>query len=264
MKINMIVADLDDTLLRRDKTVSDFTAGVLRRCQKRGIVVAFATARSYNSSRRIIDIIRPDGYTVNGGAETFAGGGLIHRSLLDTATVNTLIRRLRTAPGIGYITLDNDDGYFVSHEVDPGDSRWTEYLPAYQIDFSQQFNCPANKITVQLDDTAVAHDIISGLPDVGVIVFSGDNWHRFANKEATKWLGVQALAAHFGIDTANVAAFGDDFNDIEMLRRCGCGVAMGNAVDEAKDAARYTCADCDDDGMARWIECNVLNTENNN
>ena len=57
---------------------------------------------------------------------------------------------------------------------------------------------------------------------------------------------------------SNIAAFGDDYNDVEMLRECGIGVAVANAIDEAKAAADYICGDCDDDGTARWLEEHVL------
>ena len=55
-----------------------------------------------------------------------------------------------------------------------------------------------------------------------------------------------------------VAAFGDDYNDIDMLRACGVGVAVDNALPEVKAAADLLCADCDADGVAHWLETNVL------
>jgi hydroxymethylpyrimidine pyrophosphatase-like HAD family hydrolase len=52
--------------------------------------------------------------------------------------------------------------------------------------------------------------------------------------------------------------FGDDLNDAEMLRECGIGVAVSNALDEAKAVAGHICGDCDEDGVARWLEGNAL------
>jgi hydroxymethylpyrimidine pyrophosphatase-like HAD family hydrolase len=56
----------------------------------------------------------------------------------------------------------------------------------------------------------------------------------------------------------NIAAFGDDHNDVEMLRRCGFGVAVANAIEEAKAAAGCICGTNDNDGVANWIEERVL------
>jgi hydroxymethylpyrimidine pyrophosphatase-like HAD family hydrolase len=55
--------------------------------------------------------------------------------------------------------------------------------------------------------------------------------------------------------------FGDDWNDIELLRECGVGGAVANAIDVCKAAADRICGDCDDDGVARWIEENILSQQ---
>lgn len=63
-----------------------------------------------------------------------------------------------------------------------------------------------------------------------------------------------ALADHLGIDHTATVAFGDNFNDIPMLRAAGLGVAVGNAVPEAKLAADRVTFSCDDDGLAYVLE----------
>ena len=62
----------------------------------------------------------------------------------------------------------------------------------------------------------------------------------------------------FNVSLNEVAAFGDDRNDIEMLRICGIKVAVTNALDEVKAVADYVCGDCDEDGVAKWLEEYVL------
>lgn len=49
MPIRLVVTDLDNTLLHRDKTVSDYTVSVFKRLRERGILVAFATARYFRT-----------------------------------------------------------------------------------------------------------------------------------------------------------------------------------------------------------------------
>lgn len=55
-------------------------------------------------------------------------------------------------------------------------------------------------------------------------------------------------------DLSEVAAFGDDINDVEMLRECGFGVGMRNAIEECKNVADFLCDDCDEDGVAQMIK----------
>jgi hydroxymethylpyrimidine pyrophosphatase-like HAD family hydrolase len=69
---------------------------------------------------------------------------------------------------------------------------------------------------------------------------------------------VTDLAEHWRITRSEIAAFGDDLNDIDMLNYAGISVAVGNAIDEAKASADYICGDGDDDGVAKWLEENVL------
>jgi len=56
----MIVADLDGTLLRTDKTISDYTASIFKCCQKKGIKIVFATARPERKTIDFSVIIKPD------------------------------------------------------------------------------------------------------------------------------------------------------------------------------------------------------------
>jgi len=57
---------------------------------------------------------------------------------------------------------------------------------------------------------------------------------------------------------SEIVAFGDDYNDVDMLTDFGIGVAMGNAVGKAKAVADYVCLGNGEDGIAKWLEGNVL------
>ena len=71
---------------------------------------------------------------------------------------------------------------------------------------------------------------------------------------AQKGLALQGLADLLGIPMAETMAFGDDLNDLSMLRAAGLGVAMGNASAEVKAAADYVTASCDENGVALALE----------
>ena len=69
-----------------------------------------------------------------------------------------------------------------------------------------------------------------------------------------KGTGMAEFAAHFGFAHDETMAFGDGGNDVAMLRAAGVGVAMGNACDEALNAADYITASVDDDGIRKALE----------
>ncbi len=77
------------------------------------------------------------------------------------------------------------------------------------------------------------------------------------HKDATKSKAAAKLTRIWNISLSEVAAFGDDLNDIDLLNCAGVGIAMDNALAETKAVADYICGDCDNDGVAEWLEGNV-------
>lgn len=73
------------------------------------------------------------------------------------------------------------------------------------------------------------------------------------DEKASKGSSLAWLCGHLGMDAADAVAFGDNFNDIEMLEVAGTGVAMENAEPETKAAADRVCATNDRDGVALTI-----------
>jgi hydroxymethylpyrimidine pyrophosphatase-like HAD family hydrolase len=62
------------------------------------------------------------------------------------------------------------------------------------------------------------------------------------------------LNRYFNIGMEEVMAFGDNYNDIEMLRQVGWGVAVSNARDEVKAVANEIAGDAKQDGVAEVVE----------
>lgn len=74
------------------------------------------------------------------------------------------------------------------------------------------------------------------------------------HSRATKQQGILTALKALGITPEEATAFGDDLVDIDMLRACGFGVAVSNALPEVKEAADYITASNDEDGVAKWLE----------
>lgn len=69
-----------------------------------------------------------------------------------------------------------------------------------------------------------------------------------------KWFGIEHVCRRFGVDPRRTIAFGDDTNDIAMLKHAGLGVAMGNARDEIKAIADRVTGVNNDAGVAAFLE----------
>ena len=86
------------------------------------------------------------------------------------------------------------------------------------------------------------------------LVFAESNNLEASPINITKASGLIELCKFLNIDIAETVAIGDAPNDIEILQTAGCGVAMGNALDEIKQIADFVTDDNDHDGVAVAIE----------
>lgn len=92
-------------------------------------------------------------------------------------------------------------------------------------------------------------------PELAHVTYSmNEGLLEVAAPGVTKALGVQWLARHHGVEQADVIAFGDMPNDIEMLQWAGTGVAMGNAADSVKAVADHVTAPNHQAGVAVVLE----------
>ena len=71
---------------------------------------------------------------------------------------------------------------------------------------------------------------------------------------ANKGEAVRILCARYGIARDEVVAFGDDYNDFELMEYAGCSIAVANATAACKEKADDMCATNDEDGVAQWLK----------
>ena len=65
--------------------------------------------------------------------------------------------------------------------------------------------------------------------------------------------GIQKMLETYEITPDQAIYFGDDNDDVEPIRRCGCGVAVSNALERVRDVADYITESNDKDGVARFL-----------
>ncbi|WP_320054813.1 Cof-type HAD-IIB family hydrolase [uncultured Acetobacteroides sp.] len=82
---------------------------------------------------------------------------------------------------------------------------------------------------------------------------SKDTYLEITPTGTNKALAMHKVLAALGVDAANAAAFGDNYNDVEMLREVGVGVAMGNAPEKVKKAANVVARHHKEDGVAHEL-----------
>lgn len=254
--IRLILMDLDDTLLRSDKTISDRSAQTLRRCREAGVLVGFCTARGEYNCLSFIHQIEPDCVISSGGALVRHRGETVYSTVLSENSVAALLQAAhRLAPGCP-LSADALDGHY--RNVVPSEriiGSWGEVRPMDASAFRQ----PVYRLCMELPDEQTAAQIAASVEGCDWLPFSGGQWYKFSRSGGTKENGVRQLCRALDIPPSEVIAFGDDFSDAGMLCLCGTGVAMGNAIDAVKRAADAVTDNNDADGVARYLEDHLLN-----
>lgn len=249
--VRLVVSDLDRTLLRDDKTISDYTESVLRRCKESGILLAIATARPRNRIGILPFLHLTDAWIVNNGAAVYLDGMLIECAAIGPDQAIPFVRQV--------ITMLPETGL----SVEFGDLAYTnmDIRKIWASEFYYGLNNlpeePVDKIVIHSGPTALER-VEACLPEGLYAQNCEDRLILIMNRQASKWNAVRMLAERLDIPVQSIIAFGDDHNDREMLLRCGVGVAVANAIEETRQAADFTCGSNQDDGVARWLEAHVL------
>ena len=254
MNVGMIVTDLDNTLLRNDKTISDYTVSVLDKCRAKGLKTVYATARSLPAVSKFFDIFTPDVFIGYGGSLAVYNGKIILRHDIPADTSFQLISECLNEPAVSTIHAINESAAH-TNRPDPADLSMSHYR---YIDLTKNNNISYLKITVTSMYPDIVERIAGKFPTLDMLRYTGENMYRFANRNAVKWNAVRGVAEYFNIDTASVVAFGDDTNDLEMLMNCGVGIAVANAIGEVKASADYISESNENDGVAKWLESHIL------
>lgn len=84
--------------------------------------------------------------------------------------------------------------------------------------------------------------------------FSDGDWYKFTKNGITKEKAILAVCEAYHADVSEIVAFGDDYADIGMVKLCGIGVAMVNAIQEVKDIADVITLSKEKDGVAVYLK----------
>jgi hydroxymethylpyrimidine pyrophosphatase-like HAD family hydrolase len=124
-------------------------------------------------------------------------------------------------------------------------------------DYSRPLEEVAYKIAATLPSEDIAENI-AARHDCRLRWYRDGLWCSFVHKDTDKLRAIHELCRHTGIDIGNIVSFGDDLSDIEMLKSCGRGIAVSNALPSVREVADEITGSNDEDGVARYIEENIL------
>lgn len=261
MTKKLIALDLDGTTLNNQSQISSRTAAVLKKAEDAGNIVAIATGRPNRISVNYYHDLRLKSPMVN------FNGGLIHvpdqewagekSSTIPRDLVFDVLKMKQDLP-IHMVAAEGKNFLFADQIVDLDIGFFPTTLKSNQILSEQSLQTNPTSLTIFVDNQdqpAIKTFLKQKYPHIELNSWGGQvNAIEIVHEGINKYAGVQYVADYFNIPNADIIAFGDESNDLEMLTNVGWGVAMANGTSAIKKAANdITMLNNDQDGLADYL-----------
>lgn len=250
--IKMVSMDLDETLLTTDKVITDSFESFVNKLKSNNIIPVVATGREYYSAHKFvgnkvdIDLICNNGNVIRDNLS-----GKVH--YVNPISDEDLKR---------VMVFDDNDKVFTSLHIQRDDGIDLVYKKKNFTNFEGTYVDAFRGRNLPLDDFdnlegnplsivfAGSHDDLVGLRNrMRDEISDRFNFHIMKIRREPKWMlevlqksgdkfyGVKKYAEIRGIDLKDVAAIGDDSNDVMLIKSVGLGIAMKNGVERLREAA---------------------------
>ena len=255
----LIISDLDNTLLPTTHMIPQKNLDAIKYFTDNGGEFAIATGRSVPSAERYIkqmDIKLPV-IVYNGSGiydfnkKEFLWNASVHHIAYDI--VKTVLEEF---PDIGVEVFNGIEIYVLNY---------TPMIEQHLVDEKIGF-IPATLETVpkpwhkvlfigERERIEVVRKRLAEFPQDDIyFVFSSYTYFEMLPMGLSKGSALVKLSELIGFDIAKTIAIGDYYNDLDMIKRSGFGVAVQNAPDEIKAAAQLVVGHCDDGAVAELIQ----------
>lgn len=237
----LIVSDLDGTLLNEHHVVSEYSKSVIKKLQKVGKIIYLATGRHYEDAKKIYQELDLDAYLIssNGGMVHNKNNEKIYSFYLDKKIAKE-ISELEVSKDLhfNFFTEKNHFVYEEAHWIKEFIKDDTEFIPEIINEWSEKEEIlKMFYVSDKYDELLkVQNEIIKKYGNYVDVMFSLPTILEIIPKGVSKANAIKSLAKKEKISKEHIIAFGDGFNDLDMLKTVGKGLIMGNAHDKLKKA----------------------------
>ena len=261
--MRLVASDIDGTILGHDGKISDRTIRAFHACRGAGVELVFVTGRP---PRWLHPLEEQLGHT---GTVICSNGAVVWdleadkmvsartMALNDVFEVRRIIKTLRPTALFAAETLTGfhlEPGF-----IENGTSELlSEFTPAPLAETLTAEDAVVKFLAIVREGTAddFLAEVTPAVGDLATVTHSAPTiaMLELSVPGVNKAVTLAEYAASLGIEAADVVAFGDMPNDIEMLRWAGHGYAMASGHPEAIRAAGQQAPHFDDDGVAQILE----------
>lgn len=243
--IKLIASDVDGTLLRGGEgdNISREMLQLIPELKKKGILFVAASGRQYPNLRRLFDPVKEEiGYICENGCLAFYEDQKMYQALMDTRIAHELIQAVEEIPQgevllsgerVSYIKPGNPEYYHHMKDVVRNDVRLLENL--YEMPE------PYMKVSAYRKEgiSAYAGEWKKRFGDQVTVATAGFTWLDNMPQGVNKAVPLKKFMDRFGISPEECMAFGDEYNDLEMLKLVKYGFAMDTARTKVQETCKY-------------------------
>lgn len=258
--IKLIASDIDGTLVPDGSDqINPEIFQVITRLKSQGIYFAAASGRQWKSIERLFWPIRDQiFYIAENGAYVGARGRELFAFPMKLSQVRAIVKQVR-ALGTCEIMLSGKNVIYIESK----DQAFIDYLiHGYHNEVEQVKDLLL--VDAEIVKVSIYHGGYRAFEEAGVVmlprwgdklkvVTAGREWLDIMEKPVNKGAALKEIQESLGIFPEETMVFGDNLNDMEMLRQAKYSYAIGNARDEVKEAAGYLADTNINDGVLKVI-----------
>ncbi len=260
-----VFLDIDGTLFSPELgRVPESAQEAVRQARENGAKVFLCTGRCLAGCNKYLraDV---DGFVFGAGSMVYAERKRIYDQPLSKEDED-LLKQLIHAADMGYVAEGQAGGYcdefgydvlmrYFAGDAETGDERrrnlWDNcFYPEYYEHPEEKIY----KVCAYTRHGTSFEKLRQSIPDRFTLTVTVrdpefDDCAEITNASITKATGIQRVLDYYGASIEDSIGIGDSENDIPMIRFCGVGIAMGNAMEAAKKAADWVTTPILEDGI---------------
>lgn len=261
--IKLIAIDMDNTLLNDKKEIPESFPDVVRRCREKGICVAIASGRPLYTLKSMFPALLSElaFITDNGGCVEY-NGKIVSYEQMDSEHVRSIANTCSILDDCCVIYCAQE--YALAEKRKIMDKPYLKqfYKNLVEVDDLTAVNVPVDKVTLYSRhsiETIYNEVLHPNYKNNFEVVLSDTVWADITNKHVNKGRAIERLFKELNIDRSQAMAFGDYYNDTEMLLAVDESYVMENAPLDMRRFGKYVAKSNNEQGVVKAIEQIVLN-----
>jgi Cof subfamily protein (haloacid dehalogenase superfamily) len=261
MNYQLVMCDLDGTLLTEEKRITEFSRVTIGKLKQKGITFGIATGRPTESVLRTLQkeqILTYVDVVVTNNGVTWLDRADDVESETYTLKMSSAIEIFSKLKHLDLSFAIYDQRYLYTNKINSGIERLLGFhqLEPNLCDITEVNKDEIHKFILSIDESKMnaLETLASDLPTVNYHGFKTQaDLYEFVDRRVSKALAIERYAKKYGYGLDQVMAFGDTSNDIAMLRDVGLGICMANGTEDAFAVSKDFALSNEEDGVARYL-----------